>query len=120
MIENDTNIEYFDGGYFIRDKKQTKCSEDGKRGLKVVTQAQQNKLIMQAKVNKKQPTKMFESDSESDNSVDVIEEEQPKLVKQIKRKDNVLWNSVEKLYRINKDLVRLSDVPAIDIDPNEF
>ncbi|KAA6367021.1 MAG: hypothetical protein EZS28_037453 [Streblomastix strix] len=38
----------------------------------------------------------------------------------INTQDNVLWNSVEKLYRINKDLVRLSDVPAIDIDPNEF
>ncbi|KAA6381469.1 MAG: hypothetical protein EZS28_023005 [Streblomastix strix] len=38
----------------------------------------------------------------------------------INTQDNVLWNSVEKLYRINKDLVRLSDVPALDIDPNEF
>ncbi|KAA6390677.1 MAG: hypothetical protein EZS28_013797 [Streblomastix strix] len=38
----------------------------------------------------------------------------------INTQDNILWNSVEKLYRINKDLVRLSDVPAIDIDPNEF
>ncbi|KAA6375993.1 MAG: hypothetical protein EZS28_028480 [Streblomastix strix] len=34
--------------------------------------------------------------------------------------DNVLWNSVEKLNRINKDLVRLSEVPAIDLDPTEF
>ncbi|KAA6369457.1 MAG: hypothetical protein EZS28_035017 [Streblomastix strix] len=38
----------------------------------------------------------------------------------INTQDNVLWNNVEKLYRINKDLVRLSDIPAIDIDPNEF
>ncbi|KAA6375144.1 MAG: hypothetical protein EZS28_029330 [Streblomastix strix] len=38
----------------------------------------------------------------------------------INTQDNVLWNSVEKLYRINKDLVRLSDVPSLDIDPNEF
>ncbi|KAA6396843.1 MAG: hypothetical protein EZS28_007632 [Streblomastix strix] len=38
----------------------------------------------------------------------------------INTQDNVLWNSVEKLYRINKDLVRLSQVPVIDIDPNEF
>ncbi|KAA6366749.1 MAG: hypothetical protein EZS28_037725 [Streblomastix strix] len=34
--------------------------------------------------------------------------------------DNVLWNSVEKLYRINKDFVRLSDKPASEIDINEF
>ncbi|KAA6376845.1 MAG: hypothetical protein EZS28_027629 [Streblomastix strix] len=38
----------------------------------------------------------------------------------INTQDDVLWNSVEKLYRINKDLVRLSEVPAIDIDPTEF
>ncbi|KAA6371185.1 MAG: hypothetical protein EZS28_033289 [Streblomastix strix] len=37
----------------------------------------------------------------------------------INTQDNVLWNSVEKLYRINKDLVRLSDVSALDIDPSE-
>ncbi|KAA6340969.1 MAG: hypothetical protein EZS28_052495, partial [Streblomastix strix] len=34
--------------------------------------------------------------------------------------DNVLWNSVEKLYRINKDFVRLADKPVSEIDPNEF
>ncbi|KAA6392580.1 MAG: hypothetical protein EZS28_011897, partial [Streblomastix strix] len=34
--------------------------------------------------------------------------------------DNVLWNSVEKLYRINKDLVRLSDKQQSEVDPNEF
>ncbi|KAA6396759.1 MAG: hypothetical protein EZS28_007712 [Streblomastix strix] len=34
--------------------------------------------------------------------------------------DNVLWNSVEKLYRFNKDFVRLSDKPASEIDINEF
>ncbi|KAA6353400.1 MAG: hypothetical protein EZS28_051073 [Streblomastix strix] len=34
--------------------------------------------------------------------------------------DNVLLNSVEKLYRVNKDLVRLSDKPASEIDINEF
>ncbi|KAA6401063.1 MAG: hypothetical protein EZS28_003418 [Streblomastix strix] len=38
----------------------------------------------------------------------------------INTQDNVLWNSVEKLYRINNDLVRLSQVPAIDIYPTEF
>ncbi|KAA6382287.1 MAG: hypothetical protein EZS28_022184, partial [Streblomastix strix] len=79
---------YFDGGYFIRDKKQIKCFEDGKRGLKIVTQAQQNKLMMQAKGNnqhKKQPAKLFESDSESENSV-AEEEEQPKPVQRVKRK----------------------------------
>ncbi|KAA6338890.1 MAG: hypothetical protein EZS28_052660 [Streblomastix strix] len=34
--------------------------------------------------------------------------------------DNVLWNSVEKLYRIIKDFVRLSDKPVSEVDINEF
>ncbi|KAA6372699.1 MAG: hypothetical protein EZS28_031774, partial [Streblomastix strix] len=34
--------------------------------------------------------------------------------------DNVLWKSVEKLYRINKNFVRLSDKPTTEIDINEF
>ncbi|KAA6392216.1 MAG: hypothetical protein EZS28_012256 [Streblomastix strix] len=34
--------------------------------------------------------------------------------------DSVLWNSVEKLYRVNKDFVRLSVKPASEIDLNEF
>ncbi|KAA6383329.1 MAG: hypothetical protein EZS28_021143 [Streblomastix strix] len=34
--------------------------------------------------------------------------------------DNVLWNSVENLYRVNKYFVRLSDKPASEIDLNEF
>ncbi|KAA6376271.1 MAG: hypothetical protein EZS28_028201 [Streblomastix strix] len=34
--------------------------------------------------------------------------------------DNVLWNTVEKLYRINKDFVILSDKPASEININEF
>ncbi|KAA6394751.1 MAG: hypothetical protein EZS28_009722 [Streblomastix strix] len=38
----------------------------------------------------------------------------------INTQDNVLWNSLEKIYRINKDLVRLSEILAIDIDPTEI
>ncbi|KAA6392702.1 MAG: hypothetical protein EZS28_011771 [Streblomastix strix] len=34
--------------------------------------------------------------------------------------DNVLFNSVGKLFRVNKDLVRLSDKPQLEVDPNEF
>ncbi|KAA6375129.1 MAG: hypothetical protein EZS28_029344 [Streblomastix strix] len=34
--------------------------------------------------------------------------------------DNVLFNSVEKLCRVNKDLVRLRDKPQSEVDPNEF
>jgi hypothetical protein len=34
--------------------------------------------------------------------------------------DNVLWNSIEKLYRINKDFVRLSDSPTSEITKDDF
>ncbi|KAA6382244.1 MAG: hypothetical protein EZS28_022231 [Streblomastix strix] len=34
--------------------------------------------------------------------------------------DNVLWNNIEKLYRVNKDFVRLSDKLESDIGPEDF
>ncbi|KAA6395329.1 MAG: hypothetical protein EZS28_009144 [Streblomastix strix] len=34
--------------------------------------------------------------------------------------DNVLWNRIEKLYRINKEFVRLSDKLESDIGPDDF
>ncbi|KAA6368668.1 MAG: hypothetical protein EZS28_035806 [Streblomastix strix] len=34
--------------------------------------------------------------------------------------DNVLWNSIEKLYHLNKDFVRLSDKLESDIGPEDF
>ncbi|KAA6364483.1 MAG: hypothetical protein EZS28_039990 [Streblomastix strix] len=34
--------------------------------------------------------------------------------------DNVLWNSIEKLYHLNKDFVRLSDKLESDIGPDDF
>ncbi|KAA6381206.1 MAG: hypothetical protein EZS28_023268 [Streblomastix strix] len=34
--------------------------------------------------------------------------------------DNVLFNSIEKLYRINKDFVRLSDAPTSVITKDDF
>ncbi|KAA6365686.1 MAG: hypothetical protein EZS28_038787 [Streblomastix strix] len=34
--------------------------------------------------------------------------------------DNVLWNSIEKLYRVNKDFVRISDKLKSDIRPDDF
>ncbi|KAA6387992.1 MAG: hypothetical protein EZS28_016480 [Streblomastix strix] len=34
--------------------------------------------------------------------------------------DNVLWNSIEKQYRVNKDFVRLSDKLESDIGPDDF
>ncbi|KAA6378529.1 MAG: hypothetical protein EZS28_025946 [Streblomastix strix] len=44
------------------------------------------------------------------------------LIKNISVKvlDNVLYNSIEKLYRINCDFVRLSDASEIEITDNDF
>ncbi|KAA6370395.1 MAG: hypothetical protein EZS28_034079 [Streblomastix strix] len=48
--------------------------------------------------------------------------EQDILIKNVSFKvmDNALQNTIEKLYRVNVDLVRLTDVIESDIDKNEF
>ncbi|KAA6398806.1 MAG: hypothetical protein EZS28_005661 [Streblomastix strix] len=38
----------------------------------------------------------------------------------ISNNDKVLWNSKEKLYRVNKDFVKLSDKLESDIGPDDF
>ncbi|KAA6357393.1 MAG: hypothetical protein EZS28_047080, partial [Streblomastix strix] len=35
-------------------------------------------------------------------------------------RNNVLWNSIKKLYRVNKDFVRLSDKLESDIGQDDF
>ncbi|KAA6376774.1 MAG: hypothetical protein EZS28_027698 [Streblomastix strix] len=44
------------------------------------------------------------------------------LIKNVSVKvlDNVLYNSIEKLYRVNCDFVRLSDAPEVEITDNDF
>ncbi|KAA6400890.1 MAG: hypothetical protein EZS28_003583 [Streblomastix strix] len=44
------------------------------------------------------------------------------LIKNVSVKvlDNVLYNSIEKLYRVNCDFVRLSDAPEMEITDNDF
>ncbi|KAA6357874.1 MAG: hypothetical protein EZS28_046599 [Streblomastix strix] len=44
------------------------------------------------------------------------------LIKQVSISsiDNVLWNSIEKLYRINKDLVRVFDKIESDFGLEDF
>ncbi|KAA6374127.1 MAG: hypothetical protein EZS28_030345, partial [Streblomastix strix] len=49
LIENGTNIEYFDNGYVIQINKDIKVFEQGKKTLKKLTQTQQNKLLLQAR-----------------------------------------------------------------------
>ncbi|KAA6390631.1 MAG: hypothetical protein EZS28_013844 [Streblomastix strix] len=49
LIENGTNIEYFDNGYVIQINKDIKVFEKRKMTLKKLTQTQQNKLLLQAR-----------------------------------------------------------------------
>ncbi|KAA6360469.1 MAG: hypothetical protein EZS28_044004 [Streblomastix strix] len=44
------------------------------------------------------------------------------LIKNVSVKvlDNVLFNSIEKLYRVNNDFIRLSDAPEVEITDNDF
>ncbi|KAA6380197.1 MAG: hypothetical protein EZS28_024277 [Streblomastix strix] len=49
LIENGTNIEFFDNGYVIQINKEVKVFEEGMKALKNLTQAQQNKLLLQAR-----------------------------------------------------------------------
>ncbi|KAA6393709.1 MAG: hypothetical protein EZS28_010764 [Streblomastix strix] len=49
LIENGTKIEYFDNGLVIQINKNIKVLEYGKKNLKILTQTQQNKLLLQAR-----------------------------------------------------------------------
>ncbi|KAA6385150.1 MAG: hypothetical protein EZS28_019325 [Streblomastix strix] len=72
LIENGTNIEYFDNGYVIQINKEVKVFEEGKKTLKKLTQTQQNKLLLQArgggidpkKKVQKQPQKQIDDEED--------------------------------------------------------
>ncbi|KAA6387418.1 MAG: hypothetical protein EZS28_017058 [Streblomastix strix] len=93
LIENGTNIEYFDNGYVIQINKEVKVFEEGKKTLKKLTQTQQNKLLLQArgggiepkKKVQKQPQKQIDDEDfisyeqqedqvESDDSISEVRE----------------------------------------------
>ncbi|KAA6377318.1 MAG: hypothetical protein EZS28_027156 [Streblomastix strix] len=72
LIENGTNIEYFDNGYVIQINNEVKVFEEGKKTLKKLTQTQQNKLLLQArgggidpkKKLQKQPQKQIDDEED--------------------------------------------------------
>ncbi|KAA6378847.1 MAG: hypothetical protein EZS28_025627 [Streblomastix strix] len=49
LIENGTNIEYFDNGYVIRINKDIKVFAEGKKAVKKLTQTQQIKVLLQSR-----------------------------------------------------------------------
>ncbi|KAA6393454.1 MAG: hypothetical protein EZS28_011019 [Streblomastix strix] len=68
LIENGTQIEYFDNGYIMQVKDKIKVYEDGKKSARALTQAQQNKLLLQARgggIEKKKIQKPIEEEDEA-------------------------------------------------------
>ncbi|KAA6373663.1 MAG: hypothetical protein EZS28_030811 [Streblomastix strix] len=71
LMENKTSIEYFNDGYIMKAKDMIKMYEEGKKSAKTLTQAQQTKLLLQARgggqTKPKRATKrQIESDFDED------------------------------------------------------
>ncbi|KAA6359069.1 MAG: hypothetical protein EZS28_045404 [Streblomastix strix] len=48
-MENGTSIEYFNNGYIIQVRDKIKVYEEGKKAARTLTQAQQTKLLLEAR-----------------------------------------------------------------------
>ncbi|KAA6400409.1 MAG: hypothetical protein EZS28_004059 [Streblomastix strix] len=92
LIENGTNIEYFDIGYVIQINKDIKVFEEGKKTLKKLTQTQQNKLLLQARVGGLEPKKKVQKQPQNllDEDEDFISQEPNQLDQQLMKKDDAL------------------------------
>ncbi|KAA6398014.1 MAG: hypothetical protein EZS28_006467, partial [Streblomastix strix] len=49
LMENGTSIEYFNNGYIMQVKDKIKVYEEGKKSARTLTQAQQTKLLFEAR-----------------------------------------------------------------------
>ncbi|KAA6387628.1 MAG: hypothetical protein EZS28_016846 [Streblomastix strix] len=49
LKENGTSIEYFNNGYIMQIKDKIKVYEEGKNAARTLTQAQQTKLLLEAR-----------------------------------------------------------------------
>ncbi|KAA6380633.1 MAG: hypothetical protein EZS28_023844 [Streblomastix strix] len=49
LIENGTSIDYFNNGYIMQVKDKIKVYEEGKKAARILTQAQQTKLLLEAR-----------------------------------------------------------------------
>ncbi|KAA6372597.1 MAG: hypothetical protein EZS28_031875 [Streblomastix strix] len=122
LIENGTNIEYFDNGYVIQINKDIKVFEEGKKTLKKLTQTQQNKLLLQArgggmepkKKVQKQPQKQLDEDEDfisyepqeeqNDSDNDSISEVREKPLKKQVRKRIVKTSKTPQINYTNPQL----------------
>ncbi|KAA6353043.1 MAG: hypothetical protein EZS28_051431 [Streblomastix strix] len=122
LIENGTNIEYFDNGYVIQINKDIKVFEEGKKTLKKLTQTQQNKLLLQArgggiepkKKVQNQPQKQLDGDEDfisyepqedqNDSDADSISEVREKPLKKQVRKRIVKTSKTPQISYTNPQL----------------
>ncbi|KAA6365562.1 MAG: hypothetical protein EZS28_038910 [Streblomastix strix] len=124
LIENGTNIEYFDNGYVIQINKDIKVFEEGKKTLKKLTQTQQNKLLLQArggglepkKKIQKQPQKQLEEDEDFISYEPQDETEGLSYAKQIDSDNDSISEVREKPLKkqVRKRVVKTSKTPQIN------
>ncbi|KAA6334074.1 MAG: hypothetical protein EZS28_053102 [Streblomastix strix] len=110
LIENGTQIEYFDNGYIMQVKDKIKVYEDGKKSARALTPAQQNKLLLKARsgvIEKKKIQKPIEEEfeegeeNETEGSQSQSEAREPKTIKKNSQKANSqkLKIAIDKLYQ---------------------
>ncbi|KAA6378170.1 MAG: hypothetical protein EZS28_026304 [Streblomastix strix] len=97
LKENGTSFESFNNGYIMQVGKQIKVYEDGYKGPKVITQAQQNKLLAIRPTLVKDTRLMYVDDdnNSSDEKNDDADDEEStinkrKTVKDEKKKSQCL------------------------------
>ncbi|KAA6387514.1 MAG: hypothetical protein EZS28_016959 [Streblomastix strix] len=69
LMENGTSIEYFNNGYIMQVKDKIKVCEEGKKAATTLTQAQQTKLLLEARGGgqTKQPKRTLKRHVENNN-----------------------------------------------------
>ncbi|KAA6358826.1 MAG: hypothetical protein EZS28_045646, partial [Streblomastix strix] len=77
LMENGTSIEYFNNGYIMQVKDKIKVYEEGKKSARTLTQAQQTKLLLEARGGGQGKPKLTLKRHVEQNSDDA--EEQPSL-----------------------------------------
>ncbi|KAA6380726.1 MAG: hypothetical protein EZS28_023747 [Streblomastix strix] len=80
-MENGTSIEYFNNGYIMQIKDKFQVYEEGKKAARTLTQAQQNKLLLEARGGgqAKQPKRTLKGRVEQ-NSEEAEDEEEDYLM----------------------------------------
>ncbi|KAA6377712.1 MAG: hypothetical protein EZS28_026764 [Streblomastix strix] len=116
MIENGTNIEYFDNGYVIQINKDIKVFEEGRKTLKKLTQTQQNKLLLQARGGGIEPKKKIQKQPQNqlDEDEDFISYE-PQEEQIDSDKDSICEVREKPLKKqVRKRVVKTSKTPQIN------